>query len=405
MANERPTQGVPGRVAIVQGQTRATLALSLSFVGATALALVIPHRTGWWLPLHLFLAGALLLAISAATQLFAVTWAAGPPASSRVAAAQRWLLVGAVALLTASHELRWPNALIGLGGAGVIAALMLLGRSLSTTVRAGVQRRFDVAVRGYICALAAGMIGCALGIAMAVGLSGSALVRVRAGHLTLNLLGLIGLVIVATLPSFTATEARVKMSPRADRRGQGALLAWFCLAIVVTTIGYLCGWPAVAAAGLCAYAAGLMGLAGMLPAIHVKQIRWAGPRLLQLGAGIAWWAGATLALAWQTAHHHAVFTQPVLGALVVGGYAQILAAALAYLGPVLRGGGHERLSAGFHTTRSWFGLLAANVAAVAMAVGAHTVVVVAVGAWLLDTAARVTLLATRPRRVRRPAQR
>ena len=111
MADERPTQGVPGRVAIVQGQTRATLALSLAFVGATALALVIPHRTGWWLPLHLFLAGALLLAISAATQLFAVTWAAGPPASNRVAAAQRWLLAGAVALLTASHELRWPNAL------------------------------------------------------------------------------------------------------------------------------------------------------------------------------------------------------------------------------------------------------------------------------------------------------
>jgi len=136
-----------------------------------------------------------------------------------------------------------------------------------------------------------------------------------------------------------------------------------------------------------------VGLTALLPAIHVKQIRWAGPRLLQLGAGVGWWVGATLALAWQTAHHHALFTQPVLGVLVIGGYAQILAAALAYLGPVLRGGGHERLSAGFHTTRSWFGLLAANVAAVAIAVGAHEVAVGAIGAWLLDTAARAAMLA------------
>jgi nitrite reductase (NO-forming) len=284
----------------------------------------------------------------------------------------------------------------------VIAALAVLGGSLRTTVRAGVQRRFDRAMHGYLCALAAGVIGCALGIAMASGLHGSAVVRVRSAHLTLNLLGLVGLVIVATLPSFAATEARVKMSPRADRRAQGALLVWLCVALVATTIGFLAGWPPVATAGLLAYAAGLVALGALLPAIHLKQIRWAGPRLLQLGAGLGWWIAATFALAWQTARHDAVFTEPVVGALVVGAYAQILAAALAYLGPVLRGGGHERLSAGFRTTRSWVGLVAANIAAIALATRAHTVAVVAVGAWLLDTGTRAALLtSTRPRGDRR----
>ena len=88
------------------------------------------------------------------------------------------------------------------------------------TVRAGVQRRFDGALHGYLCALLAGVSGSALGIAMVVGLGGSTQREYRAAHLTLNLFGLIGLVIVATLPSFTATQARMKMSSRANRRAQ-----------------------------------------------------------------------------------------------------------------------------------------------------------------------------------------
>ena len=388
-------RGPTGRVALVQGQTRTTLAVAFAFVVATAIALVIPHHTGWWLPLHLFLAGALLLAISAATQFFAVTWSAGPPASNRVAAAQRWLLAAGVVLLVASRELRWPDALAGIGGAGVIVSLLLLGVSLRRTVRAGVQRRFDGALGAYLCALLAGTIGSALGIAMATGLSGSALPRVRAAHLTLNLLGLVGLVIVATLPFFTATQARVKMSPRADRHAQGVLLAWFSTALATTAFGFLSGRSRVAAVGLAVYAAGLVALLALLPAIRLKQLRWAGPRLLQLGAGVAWWTGATLVVAWQAAHDNPVFTRPVVGVLVVGGYAQILAAALAYLGPVLRGGGHQRLSEGFRTTRSWLGLIAANVAAVGLLFDTRYVVVLAIGAWFVDTAVRAATLVRR----------
>jgi nitrite reductase (NO-forming) len=388
-------RGPSGRVALVQGQTRTTLALAFMFVVATAIALVIPHHTGWWLPLHLFLAGALLLAISAATQFFAVTWAAGPPASNRTATAQRWLLAVGAVVLVASRELRWPRTLAALGGAGVIVSLVLLGVSLRRTVRAGVQRRFDSALGSYLCALLAGTIGSALGIAMATGLSGSAVPRVRAAHLTLNLLGLVGLVIVATLPFFTATQARVKMSPRADRHAQGVLLVWLSAALATTTFGFLAGRSSVAAFGLAAYAAGLVALVALLPAIRVKQLRWAGPRLLQLGAGVAWWTGATLVVAWQAAHDTPVFTRPVVGALVVGGYAQILAAALAYLGPVLRGGGHQRLSEGFRTTRSWLGLIAANVAAVGLLFDARPVVVFGIGAWFGDTAVRAATLVRR----------
>lgn len=49
---------------------------------------------------------------------------------------------------------------------------------------------------------------------------------------------------------------------------------------------------------------------------------------------------------------------------MIGGYAQILVASLAYLGPVLRGGGHRRLTEGFAITGSWPSLAAGNIAAV-----------------------------------------
>jgi hypothetical protein len=50
--------------------------MALLFAVSAGVATVVPHRTGAWLPLHLFLVGALLLAISGTTRLFAVTWSA-----------------------------------------------------------------------------------------------------------------------------------------------------------------------------------------------------------------------------------------------------------------------------------------------------------------------------------------
>jgi hypothetical protein len=93
-----------------------------------------------------------------------------------------------------------------------------------------------------------------------------------------------------------------------------------------------------------------------------------------------------------------VFTSTVVGVLVVGGYAQILGAAVAYLGPVLRAGGHQQLTAGFLTTRSWLALGAANVAAIALVLGAPEVVGAAIFVWVVDTAARAGALMLGARR-------
>lgn len=388
-------QGSARRVAMVQRQARTTLSLGGAFGVAAVLALVVPHRTGSWLPLHLFLAGSVLLAISASTQLFAVTWATGPAPPDRVATTQRWLLAGGVALLAAARELGWPTSFLGLGGTGILAALFMLGWSLWRIVTRAVQPRFDVALRTYLAALAAGMVGCALGISMAVTESGAAYARVRAAHLALNLLGLIGLVIIGTLPFFAATQLRVKVSARANAGAQAGLLVWQVSAVTATAVGLLAPFRPLAAIGFGAYAIGLVRLATMLPGLGIKQLRWAGPRVLQLGAGLGWWIVVTTFAAWEAAHGRDGFTPTSIVVLVVGGYAQILAGSLAYLGPVLRGGGHERLAAGFRLTRSWIGLVGANIAAVAIAIHAQRFAVAVIVLGVLDAVLRAGLLRRR----------
>jgi hypothetical protein len=79
-------------------------------------------------------------------------------------------------------------------------------------------------------------------------------------------------------------------------------------------------------------------------------------------------------------------------ALVLGGYGQILVASLAYLGPVLRSGGHVHLTGGFTTTRSWLSLAAGNLAPLAWATGHPRFAVVAIAVLAADVAARAGML-------------
>ena len=130
----------------------------------------------------------------------------------------------------------------------------------------------------------------------------------------------------------------------------------------------------------------------MLPIFARSRLRWAGPRVVQLAVGLGWWAAMTMALAVTTVR--ATDDRMILHALVIGGFAQILVASLAYLGPVLRGGGHRRLTAGFAITRSWVSLAAGNTAAVAELVGHGPALAAALAIWLMDTAIRAGRLLT-----------
>ncbi len=63
--------------------------------------------------------------------------------------------------------------------------------------------------------VAAGSAGMLIGIFVIAGPAQTRLADLRAVHLTLNLFGLVGLVVAGTLPFFAATQVRARMSPRA----------------------------------------------------------------------------------------------------------------------------------------------------------------------------------------------
>jgi hypothetical protein len=395
--------GAPNRVATVHAQTRPTLLAAAAFALAAPLAALLPHRTGSWLPLHLLFVGALLSAISGATQLLAVTWSAAPAPPARLVNAQRALIVLGAAGIAAGREAGDRLALLVPSGSAVVAALALLAVLLVGIRRRSVQGRFQAAIDHYLVALAAGVAACAAGVVLAGGWAaswgGEALVRLREAHLTTNLLGLVGLVIAGTVPFFAATQARVKLGPRLGVRAQQVVLAVLGGGLLVAVVGLASGHPLVTAAGLSAYVAGLAGMCALLPRLRAKQYRWAGARLIMLLAGIGWWVGCVAAAAGRAALGRSPFPEPLIGALAVGGYAQILVSSLAYLGPVLRGGDHRRLSEGFATTRSPVALVGLNVAAAGALAARGWLVGVALVAAGVDGAWRaVRLLASRPSR-------
>ena len=391
-------RGAADRVRLSHAQTRPTVRLALVFIAASAVTAAAGSPR--WLPLHLFLAGGVLLAISGVSLMLTVTWSAAPAPANGWVVLQRMCIAVGAAGVGFGREAGAPHGIVAGAGGLYLSGLMLLAVLLMVTVRRGVERRFDVAVGAYLAALAAGAAGVGVGIAMVLDAATEA---TRAAHLTANLLGLVGLVVGGTMPFFAATVGRARMSPRATPRRLALTLGWQVTALTAAVAGLALDARAPATAGLAAYATGIVGTLASLPRPARRQLRWAGPRLVGLWAGATWWIVAVSATAIDVSAGRTAFAGRWLPVLVIAGYAQILWGSLAYLLPMLRGGGHERLGEGFEATRSWLGLGAANVAGLTVALALPGVATAAaVTVWALDSAWRAARVGTA--RARRPEE-
>ncbi|MBK7321477.1 MAG: hypothetical protein KA973_05120 [Candidatus Microthrix sp.] len=391
-AGSSKPKAAPNRVAQAQAQARPTLVLVALFLLAAAVAGAVPHSTGPWLPLHLALAGALLLAISGVTQFLGVTWGAAPAPNATLVMTQRVLIAAGTVMVAVGREVP-ADALTGLGGLLVIAGLVVLIVILVGIGRNALQRRLRPAIVAYVAGALLGLVGITLGAILGSGGGGGWYGQLREVHATINLLGLSGLVIAGTLPFFVATQAKVKPSKRATQRAQFGMQAVMAVALVLAVVGLLGEWKVVATAGFGLYAATLLALVGLLPNLGGKQFHWAGPRLVQASASIAWWIGGVTLAAVHAADGRAPISGAVIPALAIGAYVQLLVASLSYLGPVLVGGGHQRLTANFAITRSWVGLVAGNVVAIAACAGlGRPIYAGALAAWTVDGTVRATLL-------------
>jgi nitrite reductase (NO-forming) len=368
-----------------------TLRCSLAFIVAAGLATA--GGASRWLAVHLVLAGGVVLAISGVSLMLAVTWSASPAPRNGAVFAQRLLIGAGAAGVGIARSADAADAWVGIAGALYVAGLITLAVLLVVTIRHGTERRFDAAAAGYVAALTAGVTGAAAGVTMA---AGGATARLRSAHVTLNLLGLIGLVVAATIPHFAATVGRSRMSRLARPRVMRVILSIMVSGLALASGALAGGAQGLAAWGFAAYAAGIGAVLVVLPRPTRRQLRWAGPRLVALWAGALWWGVAVAATGVQAADGRPVLAGPWLAALVLGGYLQILWGSLAYLLPMLRGGGPDHLTTGFAITRSWVGLAAANLTALGAATGAPDLMTWFVGvAWMLDTAWRLGRVGTR----------
>ncbi len=387
MTGPRPE---PTRRRVVESHHVASRAFALGggFIVAAALwsAWVSTRGGSWWGPIHAFLAGAVLLAISGATQLFTVTWSAAPPPQAVAAAVQRWAVAVGVALVLVGGTAGRPWVLV-VGAASVVIGLVALATILVRTVRRSLLRRFDLSSRYYLVALAPGIVGVGLGGSMGAGVVGDRLDLVRLIHYHLNLVGLVGFVIVGTLPTILPTFAHHRVVS-----GREVRWAWWPAtgSVIAFVSGLVWGEMALGVGSLLAASALVVVLGGIVARLGRRGLR-GGLAYLQVVAGCLWLA------VWAIVDGVALIRSTSLdrswiGAAVVAGVGQVLLGALAYLLPVLAGR-PPRLGRNLARThrRPWLPLVLGNAAGLGFLV-APSLAVAATGAWIVDFASRLARL-------------
>jgi len=374
---------VDRRVPEAQAQARQGLALCLAFAAAAAVVVVADGDR--WSAVHLFVAGGLVSAFGGVSVLLAATWSAAPAPAPALGLAQRLAVALGAAGVVAGRELADSPGLTGAFGTVYALGLLGLAALLVDVVRHGSKRRFDPAVTGWAAGLVLAVLGTTAGVALA---SGRAEVDLRAVHLTTNLLGFLGFVIATTIPFFGSTVVRAKMNPWATPLAVNATTGLLGGGALLAVLGLASERAPLVRAGLVVHLLGVVATYAISPRPTARQLDWAGPRLVGLWAGGAWWLVAVGAAAVGGPAADPLGDRWYV-VLVVGGYLQILWASLAYLLPMLRGGGHELLGRGFAATRSWVALAALQVAAGAAVARSGTVLRAALAVVVLDTAGRV----------------
>lgn len=373
---------------------RAFAAAGVFGAVAAIWAIVVLVRGGsWWGPLHAFLAGTVLLAISGAATMFTITWAAASPPTARVSTSQRLLVAIGTGLVLIGVSATIP-ILVWAGAGAIAAGLVILGFTIVGAVRRSLLRRFDLSARFYLTAFACGVAGTALGAFLGTAAAGDSFADWRLAHSHLNLIGLVGFTIIGTIPTFLPTVTHHRAVS-----GREAIVAWWlCMAAgVAMAVGAELGAGWVGAGGIATAVAAALVLGGILGRLWAKGRSKL--QFLQVSVGVVWLIGWTAAdgVSLIAQGSFAPF-QTSTAAVVLAGVGQVLLGSLAYLVPVLKG---PPLSENFDrlTRHPWIPLGAANLAGIALLAGWNRPAQVLVAIWLVDFLRRlIAVLGSSPDR-------
>ncbi|WP_436326109.1 multicopper oxidase domain-containing protein [Brevibacterium sp. FAM 27836] len=296
-----------------------------------------------WLMIHLLVLGAVSHSILVWSQHFAQALLHTPStAASRRSQSLRLGLLNIGTLVVIIGMMAGIWALVILGAAAVVAAVVWHGASLWNGARHALASRFAGTLHYYVAAAGILPVGVTFGVILADDLADPWHSRLLAAHALLNLLGWIGLTVIGTLMTLWPTMLRTKIVPGAEvaaRRALPLLLTGLVIALAAT----LFSAPWAAGIGLLAYLAGI----GLIARPFVLSAAAKPPReypTYSAAAAIVWLVICLLATAWvfftsadwTSATHGFTWLTPALAA---GFAAQILFGALSYLLPVVLGGG------------------------------------------------------------------
>ena len=296
-----------------------------------------------WLLVHLLLLGAVTNAIFVWSSHFADALLR----RRATVGSRRWqvvkiaaLNVGVLTVVAGMVSGVWILTLVGSVVVGAAAAAH--GITLALQARAALASRFGATVRYYICASLALPIGAGLGATLARDPVEPWHGRLVIAHITLNLLGWVGLTVMGTLVTLWPTMLRTRIAEGAERVARQALPV-LVGSVVVTVTGALCGLQVLTAVGVAAYLGGVLW--AVAPLARVARVKAPSAYATwSVMAAVIWLVGSLLGLVavLLSSPTWALVTDR-LGLLVTplaaGFAAQVLLGAMSFLVPVVLGGG------------------------------------------------------------------
>jgi len=313
---------------------------------AAVLGVALFHRflpESPWLLVHLLVLGAVTNAIFVWSAHFAdallrrraTTWSRRWQAGRQIA-----LNVGVVTVVGGIVQDQQNLTLVGSVVVGSAAAAH--GVVLARQARAALASRFAATVRYYVCASLALPLGAGLGAILARHPTEAWHARLEVAHVSLNVLGWIGLTVMGTLVTLWPTMLRTRIAAGAERVARQALPI-LVSAILVTVAGALTGLQLLSAFGVAAYLGAVLW--AVRPLAQVTRAKApSASATWSVMASMLWLTGSLVGLVIVLA------TSPtwplvanglgLLGVPLAAGFAaQVLLGALSYLVPVVLGGG------------------------------------------------------------------
>ncbi|AIY02046.1 hypothetical protein ART_2447 [Arthrobacter sp. PAMC 25486] len=329
---------------------------------------VLFHRNipvSGWLMVHLLLLGAVTNSILVWSWHFAQALLRGPTPDNRLMIARLVLLNAAVVTVVAGMVADvWVLVLAGSIGVGLVVAWHAV--VLGLRARKALASRFGPTVWYYVSACLLLPVGAGVGAALAAGPGGELHTRLLLVHMSVNVLGFVGLSVLGTLMTLLPTMLRTRVADGAEtvaRHGAVPLL----VGVLAIAGGAAAGVMVLSVLGLLVYISAVIYICIPLAKVVRAKVPVSFASLSAVAA-LAWLLVALvwlliLALAapnWEGLHRGIEVVVPVLAA---GFVAQVLGGALTYLVPVVLGGGPAVLKrrTAILDRAAWFRVVLINV--------------------------------------------